>query len=94
MPILQTQYLIKWEGYDDKDNTWEPAENLDCDELVKDFEAAQSKKEKDKDRKGKEREKDGKKSDRDKDGEKASSSEKDRRKRNDSDDHETVSQSK
>ena len=22
------KYLVKWEGYDDDENTWEPAENL------------------------------------------------------------------
>lgn len=46
---LQVQYLIKWEGYNEAENTWEPAENLDCDELVKEFEANR-KKSQDKDR--------------------------------------------
>jgi len=34
------EYLVKWEGYDDpKDNTWEPASNILCDDLVEQFEA-------------------------------------------------------
>ena len=24
----RVEYLIKWEGYDDTNNSWEPAENL------------------------------------------------------------------
>lgn len=36
--FFQTQYFIKWEGYPDSENTWEPVENLDCDELLEQFE--------------------------------------------------------
>lgn len=33
-----TQYLIKWQNYSNKYNSWEPQENLMCPELIKSYE--------------------------------------------------------
>lgn len=34
----EAKYLLKWVGFSPKYNSWEPAGNLNCPELMEDFE--------------------------------------------------------
>jgi hypothetical protein len=36
-------YLIKWKGYPTSDNSWEPAENVQAKELIKEYKEEQRK---------------------------------------------------
>lgn len=47
------EYLLKWEGFEDKDNTWEPEKNLTCPGMIQAFEVEYAKNEEEKTRKRK-----------------------------------------
>ena len=35
----KTFYLIKWKGYNDSENSWEPEENLNCPSILNEYKA-------------------------------------------------------
>lgn len=49
----KVEYLLKWNGYDEKENTWEPKEHLNCPELIEAFELERARQDKERSKKRK-----------------------------------------